>query len=84
MALMIEVPDEIQHALQVPEPERRQRLLLELSCALYQRQILTFGKAAELSSEGQFVFGRALAERGIARHYSDADVAEDLAYAGGE
>jgi hypothetical protein len=40
---------------------------------------MAFGKAAELSRFGQFRFGRALTERGIARHYSDTDIAEDLA-----
>ena len=32
----------------------------------------------------QFRFGQALVERGIARLYSDEDIAEDLTYAGGQ
>ena len=84
MPLTLEVPDQIQQAMSVPEPERESRLLIELACALYERRILTFGKAAELSLLGQFGFGLALTERGIARHYSAADVAEDLAYANGQ
>ena len=58
------------------------RLLVELACALYQREILSFGKAAELAQLSQSRFSIALAERSIPRHYSGADVAEDLAYAG--
>lgn len=84
MSMTIEVPDEIQRALRVPEPERQSRLLVELACALYHREILSFGKAAELSRLSQFRFGNALVERGIARHYADEDLAEDLAYAGGQ
>ena len=84
MPLTLEVPDAIQKAMRLPEPERQARLLVELACALYQREILTFGKAAELARLTQFRFGHALAERGIARHYSDTDLEEDLAYAGGE
>ncbi len=84
MQLTLEVPDTIQQAMRVPEPERRSRLLLELACALYAREILSFGKAAELSQLSQFRFGHALAERDIARHYADADIAEDLTYAGGK
>ncbi len=84
MQLTLEVPDDIQQAMRVPEPERQSRLLIELACALYERRILTFGKSAELSRLGQFGFGHALTERGIARHYSEADVAEDLAYANGQ
>ena len=84
MSLTLEVPDAIQRAMRLPEPERQARLLAELACALYQREILTFGKAAELARLTQFRFGHALTERGIARHYSDTDLQEDLAYAGGE
>ncbi len=84
MPMTLEVPDDIQEAMRVPGPERQSRLLVELACALYQREILTFGKAAELSQLSQFRFGQELTEREIARHYTDADVAEDLAYAGGK
>lgn len=49
MSMTLEVPNEIQRALRVPEPERQTRLLVELACALYHREILSFGKAAELS-----------------------------------
>lgn len=83
MSMILEVPDGIQQALRVPEAERHVRLLVELACALYQREILSFGKAAELAQLSQSRFSRALAERSIPRHYSGADVAEDLAYAGG-
>jgi predicted HTH domain antitoxin len=78
MQLTLEVPDAIQQAMRVPEPERQSCLLLQLACALYQREILSFGKEAELSQIGQFRFGNALTERGIARHYTDRDLAEDL------
>ena len=84
MAMTLEIPDDIQVAMRVPEPERQARLLVELACALYHREILPFGKAAELSRLSQFRFGQALTERGVARHYTDADVSEDLAYAGGQ
>ena len=84
MAMHLEVPDGIQEALRVPEPERQSRLLVELACALYHREILSFGKAAELAQLSQFRFGHALAERAIPRHYPETDVADDLAYAGGQ
>lgn len=84
MSMTLEVPDDIQRALRVPEPERQARLLVELACALYHREILSFGKAAELSQMSQFRFGHELVGRGIARHYAEEDIAEDLAYAGGQ
>lgn len=82
--LTLEVPDSIQRAMRLPEAERRSRLLLELACALYERSILTFGKAAELADVGQFRFGHELAARGIARHCAEEDLAEDLAYGCGQ
>lgn len=82
--MTLEVPDEIQRALRVPEPERQSRLLVELACALYHREILSFGKAAELSQLSQFRFGLELVERGVVKHYAEEDIAEDLAYAGGQ
>lgn len=84
MSMILEVPNEIQRALRVPEPERQTRLLVELACALYHREILSFGKAAELSQLNQFQFGHELVERDIARHYAEEDIAEDLSYAGAQ
>jgi predicted HTH domain antitoxin len=37
-----------------------------------------------LSQLSQFHFGHELAGRGIARHNAEEDIAEDLAYAGGQ
>ena len=84
MTMTLEVPDGIQEAMRVPEPERQARLLVEWACALYQREILAFSKAAELARQSQFRFGHSLTERGIPRHYSEQDLAEDAAYAGGQ
>jgi predicted HTH domain antitoxin len=83
MSVTIEMPDEIQRALKLPEPELR-RVLLELASTLYQRGLLAFGKAAELAGMSQDRFGLALSERGISRHYGSAEVSEDLAYASGQ
>lgn len=84
MSVTIEMPDEIQRALKLPEPELRNRVLLELASTLYQRGLLAFGKAAELAGMSQDRFGLALSERGIPRHYGSAEVSEDLAYASGQ
>lgn len=84
MSVTIEMPDEIQRALKLPEPELRGRVLLELASTLYQRGLLAFGKAAELAAMSQDRFALALSERGIPRHYGLAEVSEDIAYAGGQ
>jgi predicted HTH domain antitoxin len=84
MSVTIEMPDEIQKALKVPETEVRGRVLLELACVLYQRGLLTFGKAAGLAGISQDRFSQALLEREIPRHYSAVDVNDDIGYAVGQ
>jgi len=68
----------------VPEPEVPRQVLIELACALYARQALTHAQAAELAGLGRFELGEELARREIPRHYSEADLAADLTYGGGQ
>jgi len=82
MSLTLQIPDEIASALRVPEPEQERRLALELACSLYAGELLSAGKAAQLAGLSRLVFGEELGRRGIARHYTEGDLATDLAYAG--
>ena len=58
-----------------------QRLRTELAIALYTQAALSLGKAAELAEMDRMFFGKLLGQRGISRHYGDAELAQDLAYA---
>ena len=53
----------------------------ELALALYARDILSFGKARELAALSKHEFHTLLGEREIPRHYTEAELAEDLDYA---
>ncbi len=64
--------------------EAEQRLRTELAIASYRQHVLALGPAAELATMTREVFGALLANRGIERHYSDDDLARDLAIAHGE
>lgn len=77
----IEIDDEVYEALQLPEGQRSDALKEELAVSLYARDILSFGKARSLAGLSKRDFHELLGEREIPRHYSDADLAEDLAYA---
>lgn len=77
----IEIDDEVYEALQLPEGQRSDALKEELAVSLYARDILSFGKARSLAGLSKRDFHELLGEREISRHYSDADLAEDLAYA---
>jgi len=46
--------------------------------------VLSLGKAAELAEMNRMNFGDMVGERGIARHYGDAELAQDVSYARSE
>jgi len=82
MSLTLQIPDEITSALRIPESEQGRRLSLELACSLYAANLLSTGKAAELAGLSRLAFGEELGRRNIPRHYTESDLATDLAYAG--
>jgi predicted HTH domain antitoxin len=84
MSIQLTIPDSIADAMRLPPDERAAQLGRELAVALYARGILSFGKARELAALDGYDFGRLLGERGIARHYGDLDLRDDLRYARGE
>jgi predicted HTH domain antitoxin len=80
----LDIPEDVLAAMPVAEQERKPYLLLELACALYARDVLSLGRAAELAGMTKFRFGQEAGKRGIARHYSSAELDADIAYARGE
>lgn len=81
MSITLDIPNNIHEALHVPREAMEQRLKLELAVSLYAQQALSQGKAAELAGMDWFDFNDVLAERGIAMHYGEKELEEDLAYA---
>ena len=77
----IEIEDEVYEALQLPERERSQAMKEELAVSLYARDVLSFGKARMLAGLSKRAFHELLGEREIPRHYTEAELAEDLDYA---
>ena len=84
MAVTLNIPDSVIQGLRLPEGEIAQRLRTELAVALYAQGALSLGKAAELAEMSRMLFSELVGRRGIARHYSDAELAQDISYAGGE
>ena len=84
MGVTLKIPDSVVQGLRLPEGEIPQRLRTELAIALYSQGVLSLGKAAELAEMTRFLFGELVGQRGIARHYGDEDLAQDLSYARGE
>jgi predicted HTH domain antitoxin len=84
MGIMLNIPDSVVQGLRIPEVEVAPRLRMELALALYAQGALSLGKAAELVQMGRMRFGELAGQRGIARHYGDAELDQDVSYARGE
>lgn len=79
--LYIEIPAEILQSMKLPPDEIKENLLKELALALYQRKILSFGKARQLGNMTKWEFQEELNKRGITRHYTEKELKEDLEFA---
>ena len=69
--------------LRLPPGEIERELRKELALALYQRQVLSLGKARMLAQMTRWKFEELLGERKVLRHYSEGDLHEDIGYAEG-
>ena len=78
----LRIPDDVYDALELPEGEREEAVKRELALSLYARGILSFGKARDLAGVSRREFQRLLGEREISRHYTEAELDEDIEYAG--
>lgn len=79
--LQIELPESVTDAIRLPEAEQAGRLRLELAIALYGQELLSRGKAVELAGSDYYLFSRELVRRGVANHYGEDELEEDLSYA---
>ena len=84
MSIQLEIPDAIAHAIRLPLSDQEQQLLVELAVTLYARDMLSFGKARELSGLSKYEFGLLLGRRGIPRHYGTEELRDDVTYARGQ
>ena len=82
MTLHLDIPESVASSLRLPEREMESRLRVELAIALYAQGILSFGKASELVGVSRYGFADILDQRAIPRHYTDAELAQDVEYAG--
>ena len=81
MAISITIPDDVLESAKIPRSELKQELLKEVAFALYSRGITSIGTARKLAKIDKWMFLEGLAERGIERHYNEAELKEDIAYA---
>ena len=72
--MTITISDNILKSCGLSEKE----FLLEIAISLYQRKILSLGKAASLASLHRIHFQKALSQRKIPIHFSELDLEQDL------
>ncbi|HAJ34482.1 MAG TPA: hypothetical protein DCL15_02145 [Chloroflexi bacterium] len=76
--LVLEMPVDVVDALQVPPPEQQGRLRQEFAVRLYQKRMLSLGKARELAGMSKWAFHVLLGAEGVTRTYDSEELAEDL------
>jgi predicted HTH domain antitoxin len=79
--IFLEVPAEVVEAAKLPPREMEREFRKELALALYQRGVLSLGKARLLAQMTRWEFEELLGVRRIPRHYTEADLEEDIQYA---
>lgn len=82
--LKLEISEEILRALKIPPRDVEEELRKELALALYERGVLSLGKAWQLAEMTRWQFEELLGQRKVTRHYTEEDLAEDLTYAQGD
>jgi predicted HTH domain antitoxin len=81
MNVVVEIPEELGRELADSPAALGRRIVLDLAIYYYAQQLVSLGKAAELSGLPRGEFETLLAERGIERNYSVADLNADLQWA---
>jgi predicted HTH domain antitoxin len=79
--LFLEIPQEVVDAARLPPGEVESEFRKELAAGLYRRGILGVGKARLLAQMSRLQFEQLLAERQVPRHYTAADLQDDLEWA---
>ncbi len=74
----IPIDEDILDAIKLPKKDRQKMLKLELALALYQRGVISLGKARKLAEMGKWEFIDELKKRKIERHYTERDLEEDI------
>ncbi|MCK4733328.1 MAG: UPF0175 family protein [Methanophagales archaeon] len=81
MGHILEIPVDVMDALRLPPGEVEAELRKELALALYQRGVLSSGKACALAGMTRWEFEDVLGQRQIRRHYTEKNLEEDIEYA---
>ena len=74
----IEIPNQVVRALGLLDKDVGDTMKKELAVYFFQRNMLSFGQARQLSALSVWDFMETLRERKVPLHYSEAEYSEDL------
>ena len=74
----INIQEDLVQAIRVPASEVSMRLKRELAVRLYEKGLVSFGKARELAEMPRWAFHDLLGEEGIQRRYDMEELEDDL------
>jgi predicted HTH domain antitoxin len=80
---LIDIPEDVIASIKIPKNELERVLKLELAMILYEKGVLSLGKAREMTGMGKWEFLEELGRRKIPRHYTEKELEEDLIFAKG-
>lgn len=78
MSVRLELNDEIREALRIPPEEQESRLRKELALRLYEKGLLSLGKARQVAGMEKWDFLSLVAQEGICRQYDKDELDRDL------
>jgi len=78
MSVRVELNDEIRDALRIPLDEQEGRLRRELALRLYEKGLLSLGKARQVAGMEKWNFLLLLAQESICRQYDKDELDRDL------
>jgi len=84
MSITLEFDEDSLASLPLGPGERERLMQIELACRFYAKGWLSLGQAARTAQLDRYALGVELAERGIPRQYSTADLDADLRYVGSQ
>jgi len=76
--LTMEIPEDLVEAIRLPREEIPSRLKKELAVRLYEKGLLSFGRARELAGVSKWEFQFLLGEEGVLRRYDLQELQKDL------
>lgn len=78
--MTLDIPAAVLTAARLPSEEVEDEFRKELALALYERGVLPLGKARHLAKMTRWEFEELLGRLKITRHYTEADLEEDIQY----